>query len=566
MIRLVVGALAVFTGLLGAGPKAAAQPQAVAQVSPFKPLETWVAMRDGVKLAANVYLPAGSGPWPVVVTRTPYLKDGPFYANPLTAAGVDGPSIYTSHDYVLVVEDVRGRGRSQGHYSPFGDDIADGYDTIEWAAGQSWSNGKVGITGASAMGITANLAAIGAPPHLLAAFSVVSPLDRFESSTFTGGVLRQADMDRWLKSVGLDVDKTLNSPGFRPTADVFSDRTEMSQGLKYVRIPMYHVGGWYDAFDEGTVEKFVWLQNHGAQGARGRQKLLMTPSGHGPLAGDLAYPGADRTEIAGAEELRWFDHWLKGADNGIMDEPPVNYFMMAAARKGAYSTQNRFIHAANWPPASREVRYYAAPGGKLSSEAPTATDVKVSYRFDPALPVPTLGGSTIWADLGIGPANQSKIPPRQDYLRFKTEPLTRDVAIAGQVTVDLYAATDGPDTDFMAKLVDVYPDGYEALVLDAPIRARYRRGRDPDQVRMMMPGVPAQMTIDLWETALTFEKGHRIELVITSSNSPRFEINPNTGAAPENHSGKTRAAVNTIYFDQDRPTALVLPVVYPGTP
>ena len=158
--------------------------------------------------------------------------------------------------------------------------------------------------------------------------------------------------------------------------------------------------------------------------------------------------------------------------------------------------------------------------------------------------------------------DQRPIKGRSDYLRFQTPVLDRDVAIAGPVTVELYAATDGPDTDFEAKLVDVYPDGYEALVLDAPIRARYRDGRMPDQVKMMTPGAPEKLVIDLWNTALTFEKGHRIALHITSSNSPRFMVNTNDGAAP-GEPGKPRVATNTIYLDKTHPSALVLPVIYP---
>ena len=161
-----------------------------------------------------------------------------------------------------------------------------------------------------------------------------------------------------------------------------------------------------------------------------------------------------------------------------------------------------------------------------------------------------------------GPQDQRQVGQRQDYLRFQTPVLDKDVVIAGPVSVDLYAATDGLDTDFEAKLVDVYPDGYEALVLDAPIRTRYRHGRMADDMQMMTPGAPEKMTIDLWNTAITFEKGHRIALHITSSNSPRFEVNPNTGEATGQHTMKPRVAVNTIYFDKDHPSALVLPLVY----
>ncbi len=195
----------------------------------------------------------------------------------------------------------------------------------------------------------------------------------------------------------------------------------------------------------------------------------------------------------------------------------------------------------------------------MTTKAPATAGAKVSYRFDPANPVPTIGGSNLTFERG--PMDQRPIKGRQDYLRFQTPVLERDVAIAGPVTVELYGATDGPDTDFEAKLVDVYPDGYEALVLDAPIRARYRHGRMADEVAMMTPGAPEKLTIDLWNTALTFEKGHRIALHVTSSNSPRFEVNDNNGEAPGEHL-KPRVAVNTVYFDRDHPSALVLPVVY----
>ncbi|WP_309643254.1 CocE/NonD family hydrolase [Phenylobacterium sp.] len=263
----------------------------------------------------------------------------------------------------------------------------------------------------------------------------------------------------------------------------------------------------------------------------------------------------------GEQELRWFDHWLKGARNGVMDEPPVSYFMMASARKGAYSPKNRLMTSANWPPAHREVRYYLTADKGLTTQAPTAEASKTTYRFDPAKPVETFGGANLTFDRG--PVDQRMIPARQDYLRFQTPVLDKDVVIAGPVRVELNAATDGPDTDFMAKLVDVYPDGYEAIVLDAPIRASFRKGRMADYIRPMTPNAPEELVIDLWGTAITFEKGHRIALHITSSNSPRFEVNPNTGEAPGSRKLKPRVAVNSIYHDAAHPSAVVLPVIYP---
>ncbi|HYD45816.1 MAG TPA: CocE/NonD family hydrolase [Phenylobacterium sp.] len=548
---------------LAAGPAPAAQAQQTAASLPAGAVEEFMTTRDGVRLAANVYKPEGKGPWPVILSRTPYLKDGRPDVPQLQRAGLAAQAKrYTDAGYVYVLQDVRGKGRSQGFYAAFENDIEDGYDAVEWAAAQPWSNGKVGITGGSALGITSNAAAMAAPPHLKAAYVVVAPYDRLRN-TYLGGVLKEKDTLGWLKGQGAS-EEVLDTVRARAVDDVIWNRGAMSANRKYIRIPIYNVGGWYDIFNDGNVSNFTWLQNHGSKGAKGNQKLLMGPFGHGELSGDLAYPGFDRLALGGTEEIRWFDHWLKGADNGIMDEPPVSYFMMASARKGAFSPKNRLVKAANWPPAFREVRYFLAADRKLSTRAPGAEEAKVSYRFDPAKPVPTVGGANLTFERG--PMDQRAIPPRQDYLRFETPVLEQDVVIAGPVSVELYAATDGPDTDFMVKLVDVYPDGYEALILDAPIRARYREGRMPDDVAPMIPGAPTKLTIDLWNTAQTFEKGHRIALHVTSSNSPRFEVNPNTGEAPGSRKQKPRVAVNTVYLDSSRPSALVLPVIYPDAP
>ena len=523
--------------------------------------EEYMTLRDGVSLAANVYKPAGKGPWPVVLARTPYIKDGVVTEqNPRPGENMAKQAArYTAAGYAYVVQDVRGKGRSQGYYQAFENDIEDGYDAVEWAAAQPWSNGKVGMTGGSALGITANSAALAAPPHLKAAYVIVAPADRLTYS-YPGGVLKEKDTIGWLSQQGVP-QATLDQSRARSADDVSWNRVAMTTNRQYIQIPIYNVGGWYDIFNGGTVENFEYLQNHGAKGARGNQKLLMGPFGHGDLSGDLAYPGFDRQAVAGAEEIRWFDHWLKGQDNGIMDEPPVQYFMMAGAKKDAFSPKNRLVASANWPPAYREVRYYPTKDDGLTTKAPTADERKTSYRFDPNNPVKTFGGANLTFERG--PEDQRQVGQRQDYLRFQTPPLDKDVAIAGPVKVELYAATDGLDTDFVAKLVDVYPDGYEALVLDAPIRAKFRNGRLPQDVKMMTPGAPEKLTIDLWPTAITFEKGHRIALHITSSNSPRYEVNPNTGEPPMLGKLKPRTATNTIYMDESHPTALVLPVIYP---
>lgn len=509
--------------------------------------EYMVEMRDGVRLATSVYLPEGSGPWPAIVTRTPYNKDR--YQNQA--------SRYTDAGYAYVAQDSRGKFKSEGEYYPFESDMPDGYDTIEWMAAQEWCDGKVGITGASAMGIAGNLAAAADPPHLVAAFVIVAPEGLFHQSRFIGGVFKESHAGGWMRRQGAG--DQVAAMKKRVVMDDHWRAVDFQFHRDNVDVPMYNVGGWYDIFSQGNLNNFMWLQEHGRDGARGNQKLLMGPFGHGALSGDLEYP--DGGGLAGfwKEEQRWFAYWLKGDANGIMDEPPVRYYMMAAARKGSASKKNRWIEAATWPPEHSDTRWYLQPDGSLATDAPGDEAGETTYAFDPENPVRTAGGANL--NIERGPMDQRSIPDRPDYLRFETGPLDADVAIAGHVTMELWAATDGPDTDFMVKLVDVYPDGYEAIVLDNPLRTRYRHGRNPGDVEMMTPGKPEKLLIDLWSTALTFEKGHRIGVHVTSSNYPRFEVNANTGEAPGESTIPPRIAHNTVYHDAAHPSAIVLPTV-----
>jgi predicted acyl esterase len=514
-------------------------------------VEMFMPMRDTVVLAANVYLPSGPGPFPTILLRTPYIKDNP--REPLAAQK------YVDAGYAYVDQDTRGKGHSKGVYKAFTTDIEDGYDTVEWIAKQPWSNGKIGIIGTSALGITSNMAAMSGAPHLVAAYVSLAPYEQMKN-TYPGGVLKDADTVGWTRRQGAD-DATLAAiSGNAPDSQNYAKNSVLTN-QKYIHIPIWHNAGWYDIFDDGS-RYFSYLQYHGANGARGNQKLTISAAGHGGLQGDIEYP--QQKDLRGpSDEMRWWDYWLKGIDTGIMDEPPVTYFMMAAGRKGHPSDLSRVIKAAGWPPASRETRYYLAPQFTLSTKAPVIADAKQSYRDDPARPVKSVGGANLTQ--AAGPMDQRAIEKRPDYLRFESPVLTRSVAIAGNVHMELYASTDAPDTDFMVKLVDVYPDGYEAIVLDAPIRARYRFGRMPDDVKMMTPNVPEKLTIDLWETAITFEPGHKIAVHVASTGSTKYEINPNTGELfGIKPTMQPRVATNTIYFDKDHPSAVVLPVIYPG--
>ena len=507
-----------------------------------------VPMRDGVNLATNIYLPEGDGPWPVVLTRTPYNKNG---ADASAAT-------YNARGYALVSQDVRGRYESQGVDMPFENDMPDGYDTVEWIAAQPFSNGKIGIFGTSAPGITSNLAAAAAPPHLTAAYVTVAPDSLFYRSRFVGGVFKESHSGGWLRGQGIS-EEQIAAYRARAVLDQQWKDTDFLFHRHNVQIPVYNVGGWHDIYAEGSLYNYLYLQNEGHEAARGKQKLFMGAFGHGALQGDLVYPDGGLISGNMEEQLRWWDYWLKGIDNGIMDEPPVSYYMMAAARKSGPSELNRVIHTDQWPPQHEKTRFYLQPDMSIGTSAPTADSASATYRFDPANPVPTVGGQNLGAD--VGPRDQREIGQRQDYLRFQTPVLSENVVVAGHIDMELYVATDVLDTDFVVKLVDIYPDGYEALILDYPIRGRFRNGQNPEDVKMMTPGAVEKLTINMWSTAQTFEKGHRIGVHVTSSNFPRFAVNPNNGAPLNDTATPAKVANNTIYFDARRPSAIILPVV-----
>ncbi|MDT8427421.1 MAG: CocE/NonD family hydrolase [Pseudomonadales bacterium] len=520
--------------------------QAWAQPEPSQTV--MVPMRDGINLATNLYLPEGDGPWPVVLTRTPYNKN--------MAAG--NAKTYNERGYALVTQDVRGRYESQGENRPFEDDMNDGYDTVEWIAAQPFSNGRIGIFGTSAPGITSNLAAATAPPHLTAAYVTVAPDSLFYRSRFINGVFKESHSGGWLRGQGVS-EAEINAYRARAVLDQRWRDTDFLFHRQNVQIPVYNVGGWHDIYAEGSLSNYLYLQDKGHENARGKQKLFMGAFGHGALQGDLVYPDGGLISGNLEEQLRWWDYWLKDIDNGIMAEPPISYYMMASARKANPSAKNRVIQTDTWPPAHQLTRFYLQPDGRLDVNAPTSDAASSSYQFDPANPVPTVGGQNLGAD--VGPRDQREIGERQDYLRFATPELTEDVIVAGHIDMELFVSTDKLDTDFVVKLVDIYPDGYEALILDYPIRARFRDGQNPEDVKMMAPGAIEKLKINMWSTAQTFEKGHRIGVHLTSSNYPRFAVNPNNGAALDDMNTPAEIATNTIYFDAARPSAIILPVV-----
>ena len=549
-------------------------------------------MRDGVVLRADIYRPDAPGKFPVLLERTPYDKRG----------SADFGYRAAARGYVVVIEDTRGRYASQGEWYPFLHESDDGYDTVEWAAALPYADSKVGMFGGSYVGATQMLTAIAHPPHLAGIFPVVTASNYHSNWTYQGGAFEQWFNESWTSGLAQDtfnrrVSEVTNAlpntwrlpladyplfgghladalegplslaPYFldwlaHPSYDDYWKRWSIDDHDSAVTVPAYHVAAWYDIFLGGTLRNYLGLSaSAGAEAARHGQRLLVIIGGHaggGRKIGDVDFgPNADidTDEVM----LRWYDHVLKGAANGVEKEKPVKIFVMG---------RNEWREEDQWPPARVVTsRYYLHSSGKangLSGDGTLATtapqsETADSFTYDPADPVPTVGGNLCCdsGHLAPGPRDQRSDEARSDVLVFNTPAFTRDFEVTGPVSVELYASSSAVDTDFTAKLVDVWPNGFAQNLADGIIRARYRDSQEKPE--LINPGQIYKLTIDLWATSNVFLAGHKLRLDLSSSNFPRFDRNLNTG---ENQNRATRwvKATNTIYHDQQHPSALILSV------
>ena len=576
--------LSMLPGVMAANSEEAAEEIIIEEVN-FE-------VRDGTSLYAKVYRPKGDGPYPVLLTRTPYNAAGDY-----AAVG----NAFARKGYAVVVNDVRGLFGSDGEYRPYMDDAEDGYDTVVWAAKQPWSNGKVGTFGASARGVTQTLLATQNPPGLEAMFVIIASSQYYEEVLFQGGAYRHELITRWLAGVNVsnaakllekgEIDqeayeeiKDISEKGFpdmyehMPLStfpylnmittfnasfdhyikDGFFDYRDMTLHYSHMDVPAYHVGGWYDIYTEGTVKNYVNLQQHGAEGARGNQKLLMGPWQHRDIGNSPLFDG-DEVDINGEME-RWFDYWLKGIDNGIMDEEPIQYYTMGS---------NEWKSAKKWPvPGATQRKFYFNEGtsgsadslndGKLSMKMPRPGEEPDVYEYDPADPIETIGGQNLYLSYGVGPMDQR--PAEKDALTYTSEKLKEDVEITGKVKATLYVSSDALDTDFTVKLTDVAPDGTSMLLNDGILRMRSREGTDKEV--FMKDGEVYKIEVELTHTSHVFKKGHQIRVAVASSNFPRFDRNPNTGNAfGVDNEEDFVIATNAVHHNPKNPSHIVLPIV-----
>lgn len=542
-----------------------------------------VPMRDGVNLSADIYLPDAPGSFPAVLYRTPYDNS--------VQEHVDRGIFYAREGYAYITQDCRGRYDSEGTFYAYTADAEDGFDTQEWVGSRPWCNGKVGTVGASYGGHTQWMPAPLGSEYLKAMVPRVAASDLWIEDTYVRGVFRlalglfwglrndgrvkqNADVHDWDRVFrGLPVIEADRQSG--RDVKFYQDWVKHSSYDDYWRkisnldsypkigVPVLHMGGWFDAYTGGALINFNGMLQQGkTQEARKGQKIIIGPWKHAlsesTKLGQLDFGPQSLVDLD-ALELRWFDHWLKGIDNGITDEPPIQLFVMG---------ENVWRDEHEWPLArTRYENYYLHGGGgahwlmsdgSLSHDEPDDEPVD-SYVYDPDNPVPTSGGTFHYDTvMKVGPWDQRPVEGRQDVLVYTGPPLKEDTEVTGTIVLKLHAASSAPDTDFIARLVDVYPDGRAMFVCEGVIRARYRDSiEDPT---LITPGEVYEFTIEMEVTSNLFKQGHRIRLDVSSSNFPRNDRNLNTGG-PIGTDTEMQMAEQTVYHTAEHPSHVILPVI-----
>lgn len=597
--------------------------------------DVMIPMRDGALMATDIYAPAAGGPFPLLLERTPYGKHLPSRSE-IRAADPETPlsraevaRYFVARGYAVAYQDTRGRWGSEGAFAKYLAEAEDGFDTVAALAAMDVCDGRVGMFGLSYSAHTQVAAASLGPPALKAMVADSGGFsDAHRSGVRQGGAfelkqatwaLRQARLSPEAEAdpvlqAALDAEdvrdwftrmpwrKGVSPVREHPAYEAYLldqwragpfDESWRRPGLyaagayeKFKHVAQIHMSSWYDPYTLTASDNYLGLKAAGA----GDLGLVLGPWTHGDrsltYAGDVDFGPAATLDGQLAEDFLayradFFDRVFKGAAD---DQAPVSVFIMGGG-SGQRNKAGRYDHGGHWrsygdwpPPEAVPTPLYLGPDGALGTEAP-ATESRIDYDFDPASPVPTIGGaiSSLEPVAPGGAFDQTETPDvfgakppylplssRADVLAFETPPLAQDVVAAGPIVVRLWVSSDGPDTDFTCKLVDVappsadYPKGYAIGLTDGILRMRYRDDRSAP--RDMTPGEVYAIEIEAFPTANLFRAGHRIRVDISSSNFPKFDVNPNTGE-PEGRSRRRRLAVNTVFLGGDRASHILLPIV-----
>jgi uncharacterized protein len=508
-------------------------------------------MPDGVRLATEVCIPQGQGPWPALLIRSPYGRGSCEEHSDLTEIGI-----------AAVTQDVRGRFDSEGEDVGFFADREDGQVTLEWIAAQSWSNGRVATFGGSADGIVQYLMAPGAPDALRCQHIGVATPDLYSHAVFQGGVYRYELTETWL----LETESPHLIEPFRAhhLNNSYWDPVQIIDDYADVHVPAVHEGGWYDIFARGTVDAFLGYQNQGGEGAAGQQHLIMGPWPHAAYTtevGELIFPDADRQDY---DFWTWLSDCLldESGDMSIVAAwPTVHYYTMGAVGEDD-APGNEWRDADTWPPDGVfEVPVYLHPDNSLDIELPGSDGGGDTFTYDPSDPSPTVGGANLFMEDGA--RDQRSVEARDDVVVYSSPILDEPIEVTGDLRAEIWITTDVPDTDIVVRLTDVYPDGRSILVADSIIRARFHSCPDFACEAFLEPGVPYLLTLDLGPTSIIFNAGHRVRVSITSSNWPRFSVNPNTGEMYLREGESGQIAHTKILHDADHPSAIILSMMPP---
>lgn len=529
-----------------------------------------VPMRDGVRLATDVYLPSEEGRFPTLLVRD-------IYGNGSDATRQRYAKFATANGYAFVFQQSRGRFDSEGQWYPYFDEINDGDDTLTWISDQSWSDEQVGMFGTSYLGSVQWLAAVNGNPALTAIAPAMSPGNYYRDVAYPGGAFSLLSRARWgiglvgsrtitmfpvdwIGGIGhLPIENLAASVGFNvqhfqdwlahPSYDNYWQPLNLEARAPEMSVPALNFGGWYDVFLRSTIGSYQTMTEQAAsRAARNGQRLVIGPWPHGwnvRQTGDIDF-GEDAVIEVEALLVDWFDYWMK--DGPAPDSAPIRLFIMG---------ENVWRDEQEWPLARTDYRaMYLHTDGSFSENAPTGEGA-LHYTYDPADPVSTLGGNIMEPSLR-GPYDQSPLDDREDVLRFVSAPFETATEITGPISAEIYATTDARDTDFMAKLIVVKPDGMAFNLVDGVIRARYREGFEKE--KLIEPGETYLYTIDLWATSYLLSPGDRLRVDITSSNYPRLARNLNTGARFAK-TAEMKVAHQTIHLSDESPSRIILPFI-----
>ncbi len=541
--------------------------------------DVMVAMRDGTRLATDVYLPAGDGPFPAILTRMPYGKREPYCFMPVVAAN------WVRQGYAAVIQDVRGKWASEGRFEPnlAAVEIPDGHDTIDWIAGQDWCDGRVGMWGESYFGFTSYAGATSGHPALVCIAPGDISLDRYHA-TMRYGCLQLNTVGTWAISMTSQTYQDLSkldywhlpladmanaagapSPYFdelmeNPLPSAFWSEHSLLPGYGSIRIPVLHWGGWYDNYLGPTIADWRTMARNNREA--GNQHLFIGPWDHEGTADRLGRVGLlpVRSNTAAAKWdtfVRFFDRYLMGLDNGFGSAGAVRYYVMG---------KDIWRDSDTWPPReSAMTRFYlrsaGAAGtldgdGRLSDESPPPDETPDRYDYDPADPVAETLGLDCWSLAGqMG--DRREVERRRDVLVYTSEPFGGGLELSGPLGARLFFASSARDTDVTVALVDVARDGSANLIQDGILRCRYRHGID--RAELMEPGEVYELSVDLWATSYALGPGHRLRVEVSSSNFNRYDRNLNTGEA-FGRGASPVVARQTVYHDRDRPSCVDLHV------